>query len=435
VERTPRIYVALATFFPLVGGAETQTHAQCKRLRDRGYELTVVTFRHDKSWSSHEVIGGVLVIRVAGLLLAGREKLPGLLRKLLYILAIFRMSWMLWQHRRHYDVLHVVQFNALVFPLALVCWLAGKPIIIVVCSVGPSREANLHNKFSLVAGALDADAPWLRIDGATRYGGDLEDLERLGKPVVRFTRWLLDHAQCAVVVLSSRMKAYLAAHNFHLADVQLIPNGVDISSFSPSGADLLNAKRNQTVICVSRLSHEKGIDVLLQAWYLVCKQVPHAKLIIVGNGPLGAQLECMAQALGISDSVEFAGLQRDVPSQLHRGGFAVLPSHWEGMPNALLEAMACGLPCVATRVSGSEDIIEHGVNGLLVEPEDYENMAKAIVTLLCDPLLASKYGNAARATIEQHYSVEHITNMYMELYQRIADHSSQKEDQRAYLPM
>ena len=105
--------------------------------------------------------------------------------------------------------------------------------------------------------------------------------------------------------------------------------------------------------------------------------------------------------------------------QFHRGNLAVLPSRFEGMPNAVLEAMACGLPCVATRVSGSEDIIQHGINGLLVEPQDYENMAKALLTLLCDPVLAKKYGHAARIRIEQHYSFQRILNMYIELYQEL----------------
>ncbi len=105
------------------------------------------------------------------------------------------------------------------------------------------------------------------------------------------------------------------------------------------------------------------------------------------------------------------------------------------MPNALLEAMACGLSCVATRVSGSEDIIEHGANGLLVEPGDYEGMAKAILTLLGDPLLAKAFGRAARLRIEQAYSLEHITDMYIELYQRIAGRGTRMVEQKEYLPI
>lgn len=95
------------------------------------------------------------------------------------------------------------------------------------------------------------------------------------------------------------------------------------------------------------------------------------------------------------------------------------------MPNALLEATACGLACVATSVSGSEDIIQHGQNGLLVEPEDYEGMAQALLTLLHDPELVQRYGQAARVITEKHYSLEHITNMYIELYNRLTDRSQQ----------
>jgi len=217
------------------------------------------------------------------------------------------------------------------------------------------------------------------------------------------------------------MRGYLAAHDFDVPDVQLIPNGVDITRFESTHADTSIGEREQVVVCVSKLRYEKGIDVLLQAWQLVHQQAPQARLIIVGSGYLQPQLECMAHALGIAASVEFAGLQSDVPAQLHRGSLAVLPSRWEGMPNALLEAMACGLPCVATRVSGSEDIIQHGVNGLLVEPEDYQGMALALLTLVRDPVLTREYGQAARELIERHFSLERIVDKYVELYHRITD--------------
>lgn len=434
MEKTLRIYFAISTFFPLVGGAETQTHAQCQRLRERGYEPTVVTFRHDASWLPYEVLDGVPVMRVAGLLLGSRKNLPRQLQQLLYMLAIFQMAWTLWQHRRDYDILHLIQFNLLVLPLALVCRLAGKPMIIAVRSVGPGKEVCLHNHLPLAAGPLSSSVPALRLEGF-QYGGDLENFERWGKFGTRFTSWLLGHMPSVVVVLSSRMKVYLAAHNLHVPDVQLIPNGVNITHFRPDTVASQVAGQDQTVVCVSRLSHEKGIEVLLQAWHLIQKQMPQAKLIIVGIGPLQDQLKHIAHALDITGSVEFAGLQHDVPAQFHRGSLAVLPSHWEGMPNALLEAMACGRACVATRVSGSEDIIEHGVNGLLVEPGDYENMAKALLTLLSDPPLAKKYGHAARATIEQQYSMEHITDMYVELYERITVRRLQSPRQREYSPM
>ena len=421
----PRIYIAIATFLPLVGGAEKQALAQARSLREKGYETTIITFHHDRTWLSRDVIEGVPIIRVAGALLGGREKLPRLLQKLLYLMAIIVMCWTLWRHRHRYDVLHVYQLSLLALPTALVCRLTGIPMIIAVRSAG-SGSAKSH--MSLVAGPLDVTSPWLQIDGQARVDGDLEWLERMGKPVVRFIRSLLQRNHAVVIILSSRMKNYLADHNFNLPGTQLIPNGVDTTHFHPLYPDTSTDERAQVVVCVSKLRYEKGIDVLLQAWYLVQKQLPQplqARLIIVGDGPLQTQLECMAQALGIAGSVEFAGLQSDIPAQLHRGNLAVLPSRFEGMPNALLEAMACGSACVATRVSGSEDIIQHGVNGLLVESEDYQGMAQALFTLLRNPALAQEYGHVARATIEKHYSLERITDIYVELYQRIADHRSQ----------
>jgi len=225
------------------------------------------------------------------------------------------------------------------------------------------------------------------------------------------------------------MKSYLVAHDFHIPEIQLIPNGVDITRFTPTLVDTSLNERTKVVVCVSRLSYEKGVDVLLQAWNLVRQQLPTfsgPRLIIVGNGEIQTQLECMAKALGIEDSVEFLGVQSDIAAQLHRGDLAVLPSRVEGMPVALLEEMACGLPCVATRVSGSEDIIQHGVNGLLVEPEDYQGMAQALLTLLRDPDLSLKYGHAARSTIEQHYSLPQTMDAFIELYQRVIDAKSKR---------
>jgi len=418
---SPRIYIAIETFHPIPGGAETQALAQGRILRERGYVTTIITLRFDLVWLPCEVMEGVPVIRVAGTVLGGRERLPRFLQKLLYLISILVMGWTLWQHRRRYDILYVYQIGLLSLPAALVSRLTNKPLVISLRSAGSGKAASSYSKAALVAGPLDATASWLQVNGKTRVGGDLAALERLGKPVVRFARALLHRAHAVIVILSSSMKSYLAVHDFILPDIQLIPNGVDIIRFNPTNADTFIGERSQIVICISRLNYEKGIDVLLQAWRLVHEQIVKARLIIVGNGDIQIQLEHMAKALDITDSVEFAGLQSDIPAQFHRGGLAVLPSRTEGMPNALLEAMACGLPCVATRVSGSEDIIQHGVNGLLVESEDYQAMAQALLTLLSDPALAQKYGQAARATIENHYSLEHVTDMYTVLYQKMLD--------------
>jgi glycosyltransferase involved in cell wall biosynthesis len=433
----PRIFIVTATFLPAVGGIEKQAFAHSRSLRERGYDATIITFRHHKAWPQREMIEGVPVIRVAGVLLEGRWKLPRPLQKLAYLLAMLVMGWTLWRYRKRYDVLHVFKLTFLASLAALVCRLTGKPLLVSVRSTGSDKLAKSNNNAYLLAGPLDSTAPWLRVDGRLRAGGkvkagsELEALERMGKPVVRLTHALLLNMRAVVVVLSSRMRDHLLEHGFHLPDIRLIPNGVDINRFSPMQDDASCNDLAQIVVCITGLRYEKGIDVLLQAWYLVHQKVPQARLIIVGYGSLRNQLECVAEALCIADSVEFAGLQSDIPAQLHRGSIAVLPSRWEGMPNAVLEAMACGLPCVSTRVSGSEDIVQHGVSGLLVEPEDYQGMAQALLTLLCDPLLTQEYGRTARETIEKRYAHEQVMNTYVELYESITGHSNPNAEDTA----
>src|SRR5579859_7246611 len=399
---------------------------QAQTLRARGHEATIITFRHQRAWLPFETVDGVPVIRVAGALLGNRAQLPRIVKRTLFLLALVVMGWTLWRHRHRYDILHVYQLSALALPTAWVCRLTGKPMLIAVRSTGSTQFGQSQTAASLLAGPLDPDAPWLHIENVPWTNGDLEGLLRLGPGVMRYTRSLLERVGAKIIILSTRMQDYLSEHGFLLPNIQRIPNGVDIVRFHP--ADPIDDIRARTVICVAKLRYEKGIDVLLQAWYLVQQQCPEARLILVGNGSTNSiegRFVRMAEELGIKASIELAGLQKDIPAQLQCAGISVLPSRWEGMPNAILEAMACGLPCVATRVSGSEDIIEHGVNGLLVEQENYQGIAQALLTLLRDPALAEKYGQAARATIEKHYSLEHITDMYIELYQRIAGRRSQ----------
>jgi len=249
-------------------------------------------------------------------------------------------------------------------------------------------------------------------------------------------------------VLSTRTQRYLREHGFDQLDIERIPNGVDIVRFHPAPTPIKSAgtdlscpseqEKNLRVVCVSRLRHEKGNDVLLQAWHLVQKQKPEARLILVGDGPSEAQLKRLARELNILESVEFAGMQSDIPTRLHQANIGILPSRWEGMPNALLEYMASGLASIATRVSGSEDLIQSGVNGLLVESEDYEGMAQALLTLLGNAELIQKYGAAARQTVEQSYTIEYVTKRYLEVYQRLLTrqdiHVDEAADEREQVP-
>src|SRR5439155_12228134 len=170
----PRIYMAISTFYPVVGGAEKQALMQGRSLRERGYATTIITFRHDRTWLPCEVIEGVPVKRIAGLLLGWREKLPKVLQKMFYLLAMVIMGWTLWRHRQYYDILHVYQLNFLTLVAAMLCRLAGKSMLVAVRSAGSSSSTSSHNKASLLAGSLDATTPWLQADGLVKARSDLE---------------------------------------------------------------------------------------------------------------------------------------------------------------------------------------------------------------------------------------------------------------------
>jgi glycosyltransferase involved in cell wall biosynthesis len=139
-------------------------------------------------------------------------------------------------------------------------------------------------------------------------------------------------------------------------------------------------------------------------------------------------LERIAAELNIEDSVEFLGLRSDVVDLLQQSWGFVLPSRNEGMPNALLEAMACGLPCIATCVSGSEDIIADGHNGILVESEQPAQMAHALRRIIEDTELAQCLGREGRATVVREYQLAHIVERSLDLYrQLLAENNSEGE--------
>jgi glycosyltransferase involved in cell wall biosynthesis len=395
----PRIYVAIDTFLPLVGGAEKQAFLQSRYLREQGFEVTVITMHYKQEWPKSEILDDVPVLRVAGQALFWRECMPGIVRRLCYLLALLAMGWQLWMHRSNYDILHVFQLTPFTLPALLVCRLARKPLVVAMRCEYPDAQADKPDRSRYL-----------------RTGADLEALERLGKPILLLINRQLRLVRAHLTILSRRMYANLDKCGLTGAKVVLIPNGVDIERFQPHA---WTCEEPLTVICVAKLRYQKGIDVLLRSWRALLKQLPEAKLIIVGDGPLLVSLQRLASNLGIASSVDFTGLCADMASQYRRGHIAVLPSRWEGMPNALLEAMSCGLACIATRVSGSEDLLCEGVYGLLVEPEDIGGLASAMLRLLREPELARYYGQAARQHIEQYYAFKHIMHKYIKLYRQI----------------
>jgi glycosyltransferase involved in cell wall biosynthesis len=170
---------------------------------------------------------------------------------------------------------------------------------------------------------------------------------------------------------------------------------------------------------VGRLAPEKGIKFLLKAWKDVLKEFPQAQLLILGEGSEKENLLAQTQRLNLSESVEFKGVIKDISSFLAAADIFVLPSLAEGMPVALLEAMAWGLSAIASRVSGTVEVITSGKNGILVEPGDVPGLSRAIINLLADAELRRRISGAARKRVKESFSLEKMVESHLQLYREM----------------
>ena len=177
--------------------------------------------------------------------------------------------------------------------------------------------------------------------------------------------------------------------------------------------------RGRVALFAGRLDAQKGLTGLLAAWKDVVARMPEATLVVAGAGPQQAHLTELAASLGLAQRVRFCGMQEDLVPWLQAADLFVLPSLSEGLSNALLEAMACALPCVATRIGGNTELIAEGINGRLVEPGDEAALAEAMASLLSDPEQAAELGRRARATVTERYPLPMIGRRYLALYDEL----------------
>jgi glycosyltransferase involved in cell wall biosynthesis len=195
--------------------------------------------------------------------------------------------------------------------------------------------------------------------------------------------------------------------------MQTIHNGVSLSAFEPSGSEGIAVRAELGIhsdefvlVCAARLSGEKGIDILILAISELLRRNISCKCIIVGEGNRKEKLSAQILQLGLTNHVFLVGFRSDVRPYLHAANAFVLTSHKEGLPFAVLEAMACGLPCVVTNVGGNAEAVAHNETGLVVQPGSPTEVADAVSYLVTHPEERARMSRTARLRVCEEFDIE-----------------------------
>jgi glycosyltransferase involved in cell wall biosynthesis len=369
---------------PWSGGAQKQALLLASELRLQGVSLSLLDMQHEllrtvgkqypRLWPHSEIHEQVRVTH-----------LPTLRRQPAWS---FLVSFLIWAYvnRKRFQIIHA-HGAALGVIGTLAGWLMRKKVVVKI----PGMAAVEYLKGNVLS--------------------------------QRLRRWiLLMRADCFIAV-SSEMVQILQEIGIPPEKIAPIPNGVLFTEASRNydpvslKRELLGNAAVQVVLYVGRLAEVKGIDRLLKVW----AAMPHgegAVLLIVGDGPLREELEATVRRSPLRSSVSLLGPQADVSRFYGMADLFVLPSRSEGMSNALLEAMAAGLPSVASDVGGNREVIQDEESGFLVNWEDTAACADLLNALLADSHRRQTVGEAAKRRVQE-FALPRVAERYRQLYQTL----------------
>jgi glycosyltransferase involved in cell wall biosynthesis len=380
----PRVVLVTRRFWPLVGGAEIMAARLAGALHARGAATTILTARWQADWPAEIDRHGVRVIRLPN----PATRVWGTWR---YMQAVGR--W-LRQHRSAFDLAYVSMLK--------------------------------HDAYAAIAAARGSFPVVVRAEGAGLTGDCHWQLEA--------TCGLRIKRRCqradALVAPSPAIERELIVAGYSRQRIHYIPNGVvmpeprDAANRAEARADLAEADPSLAIgndaplaVYTGRLHAMKGLDDLIRAWPRVLKELPSARLWLVGDGPHRAELNDLIGRLGLWGFVYLAGPFDDVEEFLRAADLFALPSLEEGMSLAVLEAMAMGLPVIASAIPANEVIVADGVTGRLAPPRDADRLAALIVELFRDRRQAERLGKEARRQVSEKYSLENMVESHLALFE------------------
>ncbi|HWE36083.1 MAG TPA: glycosyltransferase family 4 protein [Isosphaeraceae bacterium] len=364
-----RIALVTRRFPPLIGGAEAMLRYLAIALADAGAEVTVLTSRLG-DLPAEERVGEARVVRLA--------TSP----------ARFVGTWLYMRNLRR--------------------WLADHPVDLAYVSMLK------HDAFVAVGEGRRRGFPVvLRPEGAGATGDVAwQAWGRGGRAIARRCK-----EADAFVAISEAVHAELVGAGYDESRIADLPNGVPVPdepwSPRPDWAESPHA------VFVGRLAPEKGLRTLVDAWPIVRRAFPAARLTLVGEGPERPSLEAQIARLGLADAIELPGASASPTAILATADLFALPSREEGMSIALLEAMALGIPTVATAIPGNLKLVADGLHGRLAPPDDPGGLARAIVAQWSDPGAALRMGREARARVIERYSIAAVARAHLDLFGRL----------------
>jgi glycosyltransferase involved in cell wall biosynthesis len=389
-----RVLFLTESFHPVLGGGEIHIHTLGRALVKMGMTATVVTRRIDPAWPAEEELDGIRVVRVGppGAGGGGKFKMvPGA------FLATRRLG-------HGFDVLVIRGTRVLGLPGLAAARSLGRPVVLQ-----PEINGELSGEVYTWGKRW---APWKReaVLGATRFRNLWM---RRGDAFVAMSRVIEDEMHAAGVPGER---------------IRRIPHGVDLVAFRPASSEEKSELRKRLglppgtlLTYTGRLLKGKGLDVLLSAFIELAPRFPAARLMLVGSGAgqtltVEDDLRARAEASGLGDRVIFTGRVDNVADYLRASDVFVFPSLFEALGISLVEAAACGLPCVASDTGGIVDVVDHEGTGLLHTPGDAARLAADLERILTDGDLARRLGAAARERAEREFDLDVSLERYRALF-------------------
>jgi glycosyltransferase involved in cell wall biosynthesis/LmbE family N-acetylglucosaminyl deacetylase len=357
-----------------VTGVDLQAITQIQALKDAGHDLTVIAKKRTRDSESHEVIDGINVYRIG----------PSGLYWFWTILV-------LWRLRHDLNVVHILGQHVTTYLSILLCHFFGIPTVIKIPIT--------HRRFA-----------WRQF-----YQALILKLENL-----------ITREASAYIAISAEIADQLVAEGFYRERLKRLPNGVDLKRFfivpeKNTLRDQLGVPTDKKIVLYSgRLISRKGFDLVLAAWPRIFAACSGAHLVVVGGGSEEsvADLKRLDAKLG-GGTITYVGAVADPAPYLAASDLYLFPSRREGLPNALLEAMACGCACVASDIGGCVDLISPEKTGLLFHSGDAETMAAAAVKLLQDESLLQLVAKNAHELIAAEYEINLVAQRLDALYQSL----------------